>query len=71
MPVSTKTDDTPKNRDLTDCDDPLRPVQKYMAYYHQRYLKGQRPKPPTFKETMSTTWPESYLMSGYYKKTSG
>ena len=31
--VSTTTKEAPKTLDLTDCDDPLRSVQKYEAYF--------------------------------------
>ena len=54
--VSTTTNDAPKTPDLTDCDDPLRSVQKYKAYFRieiQRYQEGLRPKPPKFKATIS------------------
>ena len=40
MLVSTTTNDAPKTPYLTDCDDPLRSVQKYKAYFRiqiQRY----------------------------------
>lgn len=74
MIVSTTTYDAPKSPDLTDYGDPLGPVQTYNSYYRvkqKRYQEGQRPKPPTFKEKMSTTWPQSYPMSGCYKNPSG
>lgn len=70
---STTTENSSKMPDLTDCIDPLRPVQKYKAYFHveyQRYKEGQRPMPPNFKATMSTTWIENYLMSGLQNKPS-
>lgn len=66
--VSTSNDDAPRTPDLTDCEDLLRPVQKYKAYHrveHRRYLKVQRPKPPTFRATILTARIESYLMSGF------
>ena len=55
MLVSTTTNEAPKTPDLTDCDDPLRSVQKYKAYFRieiQRYQEGLRRKPPTFKATI-------------------
>lgn len=72
--VSTTTDDAPRTPDLTGCDDPLGPVQRYKASYHveqQRYREGQRHKPPTSKEAMPTTRLESYLMTGCCKKSFG
>ena len=33
MLVSTTTNDAPKTPGFTDCDDPLRSVQKYKAYF--------------------------------------
>ena len=74
MLVSTTTNDAPKTPDLTDCDDPLRSVQKYKAYFWieiQRYQEGLRPKPPTFKATISAIWLESFLLSGCYKNPTG
>lgn len=67
MIVSTMTEDVTKTLDLTDCEDPFRPVQKYNSYYRveqMRYKEGQRPIPSTFQMTISTTRLESYLMSG-------
>jgi len=72
--VSTSTDDAPKAPDLTKCEDPMKVVQKYKAYFriqNQRYQEGMRPKPPTFKATMPATWLESFLSSGCYKKPIG
>ena len=72
--VNTAVDDAPKTPALTDCPDPLVPVQKYKAYFRvesQRYKSGQRPPPLTFKATMQTEWLESYLLSGCHKKADG
>ena len=74
MLVSTTTNDAPKTSGVAKCDDPLRVVQKYKAYFRiesQKYQEGLRPKPPTFKATMPATWLESFLISGSYKKPTG
>ena len=50
--VSTSTDDAPKAPDLTKCENPMKVVQKYKAYFriqNQRYQEGMRPKPPPSK----------------------
>ena len=72
--VSPTTNDVPNTPDLTDCDDPLRSVQKNKTYFQvqiQRYLEGLRPKPSTFKAIISAIWLESFLLSGCCKKPTG
>ena len=52
MLVSTTTNDAPKTPDVTKCDDPLKVVQRYKAYFRiesQRYQEGLRPKTPPSK----------------------
>ena len=74
MLVNTSVDDAPKTPALTDCVDPLVPIQKYKAYYRaelQRYNAGQRQPPLTFKATIYSTWLEGHLQSGCYKKSDG
>ena len=59
MLVSTTTNEAPKTPDVTKCDDPLKVVHKYKAYFRiesQRYQEGLRPKPSTFKATMPEKW---------------
>ena len=67
MLINTAVDDAPKTPALTDCADPLVPVQKYKAYQRielQRYYAGQRPPPPTLKATIRSDWLESFFLSG-------
>ena len=56
--VNTSVDDAPKTPAVTDCVDPLVPIQKYKAYYRaelQRYNAGQRPLPSTPFATIEYT----------------
>ena len=72
--VSASIDDAPKAPDLTKCEDPMKVVQKYKAYFriqNQRYQEGMRTRSPTFKATIPPIWLESFLTSGCYKKPSG
>lgn len=71
MLVSAQRDEYPKTSALINCDDPLRPVQTYKAYYRvqqQRYEKGLRPISPTSNMKIKTKWLESYLARGCHKK---